>query len=215
MNEERDEAIDFFHEDEAENSAPADSATEGADEADILLDPVQEKIMQADDTAELLELKKWLFAENIRLKDAAEKARALNAQLIEERNERQRLLEETERQISEEKRRLMQELQFFDKKMEILRNGFHELEMDRKKFEKEKRWEENRLREEREETLSYGANVTLFFKGVRHPLALKKRYRDLLKIFHPDNMGGDNQMVVRINQEYNRLKSVLDFDKQA
>ena len=51
---------------------------------------------------------------------------------------------------------------------------------------------------------SYRSSV--FFNGVDNVLALKKRYRDLLKIFHPDNMDGDNETVQAINREYAILK---------
>ena len=48
------------------------------------------------------------------------------------------------------------------------------------------------------------------FAGVNNYLGLKKRYKDLLKIFHPDNMCGDHEMVILINREYDRLKN--DFE---
>ena len=46
----------------------------------------------------------------------------------------------------------------------------------------------------------------LLFLGVDNLLALKKRYRDLLKIFHPDNLAGDNEAVQIINEEYAMLR---------
>ena len=48
----------------------------------------------------------------------------------------------------------------------------------------------------------------LFFKGVDNELALKKRYRDLTKIFHPDNLNGDTDTLKHINKEYNALKQI-------
>jgi len=30
--------------------------------------------------------------------------------------------------------------------------------------------------------------VRMLFRGINNPLALRKRYRDLVKIFHPDNL---------------------------
>ena len=47
------------------------------------------------------------------------------------------------------------------------------------------------------------------FAGVKNTLALKKRYRDLLKIYHPDNLAGDKEVVQAINKEYERLKQQL------
>ncbi len=154
-------------------------------------------VEEAASQDELQELKKWLFAENIRL-----------------REERKRL-EELSEDISREKASMVQANEHFDRKMQILKRGFDELNEDKKRFAEEKRREKAWLRQEREELTSFGDNVSVFFKGVDNSFMLKKRYRDLLKLFHPDNMGGDHQMVIKINQEYDRLKKKLDYEKQA
>ncbi len=154
-------------------------------------------VEEAAGKEELLKLKKWLFAENIRI--------------LEEKKRLEALLE----QVAADKAKLTQDNAYFDKKMAILKRGFDELNADKKRFAEEKRREEAWLRQEREDLVSFGDNVTVFFKGVDSPFMLKKRYRDLLKLFHPDNMGGDHQMVVKINQEYERLKKNLEYGKQA
>ena len=48
-------------------------------------------------------------------------------------------------------------------------------------------------------------NVKIFFKGVEDTASLKKRYKALLKIYHPDNMHGDKELLQAINTEYERL----------
>ena len=45
-----------------------------------------------------------------------------------------------------------------------------------------------------------------FFCGVSSLSALKKRYRDLMKVYHPDNENGDETTVLYINKEYEKLK---------
>ncbi|MDE6737819.1 MAG: J domain-containing protein, partial [Lachnospiraceae bacterium] len=60
-----------------------------------------------------------------------------------------------------------------------------------------------------------GLEVSVFFQGVSNPLSLKKRYKDLIKIFHPDNLSGDKEMIQRINREYESLKSSYEGFKQA
>ena len=64
------------------------------------------------------------------------------------------------------------------------------------------------VRLERERTyqreIEYDA-VDCLFRGVNSALALKKRYKDLMKMFHPDNISGDQDMVQLINQEYSEL----------
>ena len=49
----------------------------------------------------------------------------------------------------------------------------------------------------------------LFFCGVTDAPSLKKRYKDLMKIYHPDNANGDNDTLLEITKEYNKLKEKL------
>lgn len=46
-----------------------------------------------------------------------------------------------------------------------------------------------------------------YFAGVNDLESLKKRYRDLLKIYHPDNQNGDESMSKQIQAEYEELLS--------
>lgn len=63
--------------------------------------------------------------------------------------------------------------------------------------------------------MTAGSDVSIFFHGVRNPLSLKKRYKDLIKIFHPDNIAGDKEIIQRINKEYEMLKGNYEGFKQA
>ena len=49
----------------------------------------------------------------------------------------------------------------------------------------------------------------LFFSGVGSKQSLKKRYKDLIKIYHPDNLDGDNNTIQEINREYDQLSKVF------
>ena len=153
-----------------------------------------EEIIRTESTEELKEAKLWLFQENMRLQ--------------QERTE----LEQAKDKFLEERVTLRL---FFEKKMASLQDGFRQLEEDRKKLEKERRL----LREEEvspkasdedgtENTLTV---VQLLFRGVNNPLALRKRYRDLIKIFHPDNLFGDGELAGQINKEYLKRKQEERF----
>ena len=48
----------------------------------------------------------------------------------------------------------------------------------------------------------------MFFSGVENRQSLKKRYKDLIKIYHPDNLDGDKNTVQEINSEYHKLCAV-------
>ena len=45
-----------------------------------------------------------------------------------------------------------------------------------------------------------------FFAGVVGTAGLRKRYRDLLKVYHPDNGNGDSATLLAINKEYELVK---------
>jgi type III secretory pathway component EscV len=49
-----------------------------------------------------------------------------------------------------------------------------------------------------------------FFKGIHNITELKKRYFDLMKIYHPDNSSGDIKVTQKIQQEYEKL--LLQFE---
>ena len=116
----------------------------------------------------------------------------------------------------EEAYRLMKKFKddqaLFDQQIEILKDGFDKLNADRKKIEREwKKLEQERgfLRED-----EY-SRAEFFFQGVNSLLALKKRYRDLMKIYHPDNMCGDHRVCDMINEEYNILLRQFDSYMKA
>lgn len=120
-----------------------------------------------------------------------------------------------EKRLKEEQDRLKQENLFFEKKMDILKGGFAQLEADRKAFERDKIRMEEKQRIIREEAGMSGGGVKLFFQGVNNPLTLKKRYKDLIKIFHPDNLCGDTDVLQLINKEYERLREKIGWQKKA
>lgn len=58
-----------------------------------------------------------------------------------------------------------------------------------------------------------------WFKGVKNLEELRKKYRELLKQYHPDNMNGSDEITKEINIEYDRLFASFseekDTDKQS
>ena len=60
-----------------------------------------------------------------------------------------------------------------------------------------------------------GSAVGLLFRNATNPLTLRKRYKDLMKIFHPDNIAGDHDMVLIINRIYEELKRDYEMGKRA
>lgn len=175
-----------------------------------------EEILVHGSGDELQELKSWLFRENIRLATATKELEQMQEKFLQEKVQFQEEMKVLNCKISSEQQRLKEDSQFFAKKLEILQNGFQQLDLDRRRLDKE--WA--RLAAEKEFLEEHSvyegiSEVSLFFHGVKNPLALKKRYKDLTKIFHPDNLAGDTEIIQRINREYENLKREYEGYKQA
>lgn len=113
-----------------------------------------------------------------------------------------------------EEKRLAQKEKLLDMKWQILEAELRKLADEKEQVEQKRRlYEEeqkqhtgqNRPQEKPEVSIS----TEMFFKGVGNELALKKRYKDLIKIYHPDNLAGDTGTIQEINREYDRLKKKL------
>lgn len=176
---------------------------------------LEEALENAVSEEELNKLKSWLFKENVRIISAAKELEQMQEQFREEKEQFQEEMKALNRKMAAERQRLKDDSLFFEKKMEILKGGFTELDMDRRRLEKE--WA--RLEAEKEvmqrPVYSGVGEVSDLFRGVKNPLALKKRYKDLIKIFHPDNVAGDKEMIQKINIEYENLRHDFNIGKWA
>ena len=176
-----------------------------------------EKVLVDGSKEELGELKAWLFKENIRLELERSELNRMKDKLLKERQQFQTEMTEVNHRLVIERKRLKQDEAFFDKKMEILKNGFSQLEADRKKMERE-RLQFEAERSAHSSAIRQDKNTALaemLFQGVNSQLALKKRYKDLIKMFHPDNIAGDHEMVLVINRIYEELKRDYEMGKRA
>ncbi len=159
---------------------------------------------------ELMEVKRWLFEEHNKVLEQKAEQQRIYEKFILEKTAFNEDMKRLNSKVLSERKRLKDDSVFFDKKMQILQNGFMQLDLDRKRLERERKEFESLKNSQSASASAFGSyegtDASLFFRGVRNPLALRKRYRDLLKIFHPDNMSGDEGIVKAINDEYERLK---------
>lgn len=167
-----------------------------------------EEILKSEDMDELKRAKLWLFQENMRLENEREEFNRYKEEFLNERTKLREEISALNKRTVMERKRLKEENLFFEKKMEILKAGFRQLEDDRKNFETEKRrFLAERAAVEDKTVRLGGSNVAeVLFRNATNPLALKKRYRDLVKIFHPDNLFGDEELAQQINKEFMRRK---------
>lgn len=164
-----------------------------------------------DTEQELLEFREW-FIEKLRemkreeyvLKERKRRLKQDEEHLAMERRDFDRAKE------SQERLRAQQE-SLFHMKQKVLEEELRRLADERKAFDEEREEFEARKKLAESEQLAQAdmadseAVGKLFFVGVQSEMALKKRYKDLIKIYHPDNLCGDTQMLQTINEEYDRL----------
>ena len=165
---------------------------------------------------ELDELKLWLFKENIRLSVEKNEIEDSYSRFLSEQKQFRQEMKSINHKMEFERKRLQDEQKLFLKKQMILENAFRQLDVDRRNMERERKLLETERTKSRHDTSFQSVGVTvekMFFRGVNSTLALKKRYKDLMKIFHPDNLCGDTETVKEINSEYEKLRSVFEYGK--
>lgn len=89
--------------------------------------------------------------------------------------------------------------EFFEKKKLYRIRSYNHDFMEQFSEEKEKKAEKNTSAE----------IPIVYFAGVNDLDALKKRYHDLLKIYHPDNQNGDTMASQQIQEEYEYLMAKI------
>lgn len=165
-----------------------------------------------DDSRE--QFQQWCFQEAVELerkrKDLEERQRDFEEeQRSFERQKREfRFKQEMEDKRLEQKERLLEmKRRILEEELRRLAGEKEQLEQERRFYARQKQEKANSCGEQRE--LMRAASEDLFFKGVGNELALKKRYKDLLKIYHPDNLDGDTFTLQEINREYEKLKKTI------
>jgi seryl-tRNA synthetase len=133
-----------------------------------------------------------------------------------ERRSLERERREFTRRVENEVKRLEQQQQLLDTKLKILEEEFAKLADEKEKVKKQKafyrkvsdftsRTTSTTAGNEERNSRSEVVRGDKFFSGVNSKQSIKKRYKDLIKIYHPDNMAGDSDTVREINSEYNKL----------
>jgi len=177
----------------------------------------REDIIVNGSEKDLSELRLFLFKESCRI----ENQESMITDEWDKLEKEKEMLDTKWQEYKSERANLEHEKVFFEEKLSILNEGFKKLDDDRQELEKLKKKldlerrlldEDALLLSEKEEQIdAYGCEI--LFKGISDNAKLKKRYKALLKIFHPDNLNGDDEIVRIINKEYeNLLDSFEDLE---
>ncbi|MCR5415311.1 MAG: molecular chaperone DnaJ [Pseudobutyrivibrio sp.] len=115
------------------------------------------------------------------------------------------------REVEARTKALNQQEMQFQLKWELLIKETQKLADDKKQFERKKKFYDQVQANSVEPYVEDDniVNGEMFFSGVTTPKALKKRYKELIKIYHPDGESGDNATVAEINREYDNLKNQM------
>lgn len=101
-------------------------------------------------------------------------------------------------------------------KVKILEDELLRLASEKQNMQKKKEFYRRVNEFERQSTYNAKDNGSIvsgemFFSGVGSKQSIKKRYRDLIKIYHPDNIDGDTETIQEINDEYNKLCAMYNI----
>lgn len=146
---------------------------------------------------------KWFYSEAERIEQEKQLLENEKAEIARQKKELSSLKREIERQKFLDSTFIEREKKLFDSKWKILERELHTIAAEKTRLEKEKAFYKQVLAFEQKQEYEFG----MYFRGVRNEKELKKRYKDLVKIFHPDNICGDKEMIQVITQEYDSLKA--------
>jgi hypothetical protein len=155
------------------------------------------------------ELKHWLFLENVRLQQEKQQLFENGQRLVKEKEEFEREKISFKSAMEVQEKRLCKQKELFEKQWQIVEKELKRMARERELFDKEK---SSFAKNKNVNNDLYQMDSGFLFRGVNNAISLKKRYRDLLKIFHPDNETGDEATVLYLTKEYNRLKKQYGID---
>lgn len=153
----------------------------------------------------------WCFGETDFIERGKQALRKEKRELEKERRKLEREKREFSIEKQSEDRRLEKERKLFEMKWKILEEELKKLADEKMQVEKQRKFYQYVNEHEAKESSEQAGRIVkgdLFFVGVEDKQALKKRYKDLIKIYHPDNLAGDVGTIQEINREYDRLQAM-------
>lgn len=169
---------------------------------------------------EAKQFEQWCFKQTVEIehkkqnlekakRELARQRRQLEADKCSLERDRRAMIRQQEMDAA----RVKQEQHLFEMKWKILEEELSKLAEEKQQVQRQKEFYNRVQAYESGSTRSYTSSGIvkgeLFFVGVSDQDALKKRYKDLIKIYHPDNLAGDTGTIQEINKEYDKLKKKL------
>lgn len=154
--------------------------------------------------------KHWMFMENVRLSHERQEIEEEWNKLKKDKKEFERLKKAKENELAIKEKQLVRQKELFDKQWGVIEKELHRIAADKDRIAREKSYiEREKANLKAEQNKANATRVVTngaFFVGVNSESSLKKRYRELIKIYHPDSGNGDEATLLLINKEFERLK---------
>ena len=156
--------------------------------------------------------RQWQFKEAVELEHKKQEIREERRLLEQERREFEKEKQEFQVKKQLDDSRVEQEKKLFDMKWKILEGELKKLAAEKEQLARQRDFyryvSEFQAGYEQEQTAVVKGEM--FFCGVDSEDSLKKRYKDLIKIYHQDNQNGDKRTLQEINTEYEKLKALYE-----
>lgn len=169
----------------------------------------QSTVVQTDERSQAF--RQWQFKEAVELEHKKQEIREARRELESERRDFEKEKQEFQMQKQLDDVRIEQEKKLFDMKWKILEGELKKLAAEKEQIARQRdfyRYVSEYQNNAAEETKVVKGEM--FFCGVDSEDSLKKRYKDLIKIYHPDNQNGDKRTLQEINTEYEKLKALYE-----
>ena len=164
---------------------------------------------------EIMAFQQWFFKKTIEIEHDRRKLEDDKRRLALQREKLERERRDFCRQKDADARFRAQEEYVLQMKQQVLEDELRKLADEKQHLERKREFYDRvRQFQQKQEPHREPENPSivkgeLFFIGVQSEIALKKRYKDLVRIYHPDNICGDTETLQEINREYDRLRMVF------
>ena len=163
---------------------------------------------------EIMAFQQWFFKKTIEIEHDKRQLEDDKRRLEMQRQKLERDRKDFCRQKEADARFRAQEEYVLQMKQQVLEDELRKLADEKQHMERKREFYDRvrQFQQKQEPITSKKRTVVkgeLFFIGVQSEIALKKRYKDLVRIYHPDNMCGDTETLQEINREYDRLRIVF------
>ena len=163
---------------------------------------------------EIMAFQQWFFKKTIEIEHDKRQLEDDKRRLEMQRQKLERDRKEYCRQKEADARFRAQEEYVLQMKQQVLEEELRKLADEKQHLERKREFYDRvrQFQQKQEPTPKGNPSVVkgeLFFIGVQSEIALKKRYKDLVRIYHPDNLCGDTETLQESNREYDRLRMLF------